>query len=119
MSVSNIAATPADLTLGAPSPAVLSPLLEWLVERAAAREDSAPHAAAADPGAYAQALIAAGRVPDAIRLVACALPPREGVWWAWVSARHVSQLATPPGVASQPVADTLAAVERWINQPND
>jgi hypothetical protein len=68
-----------------------------------------------------------------LRLVASALPPREGVWWAWVAARHAlltRQAAPPPGDAAAAPLGTprpptaaehaaLAAVERWIAEPTD
>jgi hypothetical protein len=81
--------------------APLAPALEWLVQRAALDEEGralgtvalpaafAPQAA--DPGLVVQALLQAERPADALRLVACTLPPREGVWWAWVAARHAMQ----------------------------
>jgi hypothetical protein len=81
------------------------------------------------------ALVKAGQAPVALRLLACALPPRESVWWAWVAARHAATVqqqraaqhdAQPPAPdvpralpPSPLVIDTLAAVERWIAQPTD
>jgi hypothetical protein len=52
--------------------------------------------------------------PDAIRLLAYALPVREAVWWAWVSARRVAGDAAPPGTLA-----ALAAAEAWIAKPTD
>src|SRR5581483_10984656 len=112
------------------APSMLAPTLGWLVERALLDDDAraavsaiAPSAlagGAADPTLVAQALLAAGRAADAIRFVACALPPREGVWWAWVSARHAAQVAAAGGKPTPPaVTEALNAVERWISQPND
>jgi hypothetical protein len=115
------AATPiGSAPLSAASSAPLTPPLAWLVQRAGI-EDAPPGASTAgDPGAYAQTLIAAGRAAEAIRLVACALTPREGVWWAWVSARHATQMSASSGKPVPPAAHAaLDAVERWINQPTD
>lgn len=134
-------ASPTSAPLGPPATA-LSPALAWLVGRAALDDEAqaavrevapaALAAGAADPGVVVQALITAGRALDALRVVACTLPPREGVWWAWVAARHAagvqqqraSQADGPPGTPRpQPpsplVTETLAAVERWIAQPTD
>lgn len=120
-----------------------APALAWLLDRAAVDDEAraavraanpaALAAGAADPGAVVQALLDASMAPAALRVVACTLPPREGVWWAWVSARHA--LGVQQQRSSQPVAvqgdepaplpppplalETLAAVERWIAQPTD
>lgn len=132
-----------------PPPPALAPLLAWLVERAAVDREACalvrvtdPDALAAganDPERLARALLAIGRPADALRLIGCALPPREGVWWAWVAARHAAQVAQaraaapapPPGAAdgaappvpplppTQQELDALAAVERWVAQPTD
>jgi hypothetical protein len=63
---------------------------------------------------FALALAAAGRVTDALAIVAHAMPRREAVWWAWASARRV--LVEP---APAPVRAALDATERWIAQPTD
>lgn len=137
-------------TVGAVAPPAASPLADatplvaWLAGRAALGVDALRSARASDPGAtasgaadperLARALVAAGRPADALRIVAVALPPREGIWWAWVAARHALQTreaahAAPPssdapvvqGVVppSPAEAAALAAVERWIAQPTD
>ncbi|GLC25020.1 DUF6931 family protein [Roseisolibacter agri] len=147
-------APPTTQPLAPPGPpagvAPLAPALEWLVQRAALDEEAralgaaalpaafAPHAA--DPGLAVQALLQAQRPADALRLVACALPPREGVWWAWVAARHAlhaaqgradaARSAPPPGPDEPPAGPppapptpaqvaALSATERWIAQPSD
>jgi uncharacterized protein DUF6931 len=103
----------------------MAPTLAWLADRADLDDDARANvggdaAAAADPGAAARQLLAGGRAADGIRVVACALPPREGIWWAWVSARHAAQVAEAKGAGAAPaVNDALAAVERWITQPSD
>ncbi|MGZ8411664.1 MAG: DUF6931 family protein [Gemmatirosa sp.] len=135
-------------TLAPPSPP--SGLVRWLCERAAFTDEAllTLAARAADPDALVAALADAGKHPEAVRLVAVALPKREAIWWAWVSARHAAQAAveqaaqqpTPPatGPATQPttqpaaappppppagvppaVQHALAAVERWITHPDD
>ena len=101
------------------SAAATPPSVAWLVERSGLPDDAKPLVATATDGAsLVQALVANGRSAEALRVIAAALPPREGVWWAWVSARHASQLAVadrqPP-----PAAAALAAVERWISNPDD
>jgi hypothetical protein len=52
--------------------------------------------------------------PDAVRFVAHALPKREGVWWAWMSARRVAGENPPPKIKA-----ALEATEKWIAQPTD
>jgi len=52
--------------------------------------------------------------PDAVRFLAHALPKREGVWWAWMSARRTAGENAPP-----PVKAALEATEKWIAQPSD
>jgi len=98
----------------------IDPSVAWLVERAHLSDDVAPLAAAvADGGALVQALVANGKTPEAFRVIAAALPPREGVWWAWVSARHATQLAAVSGEPPAPLAAALAAVEQWIANPDE
>ena len=59
-------------------------------------------------------LAAAGRMPDALRLVAHALPKREAVWWACMCARAV------PEAAPNPLdAQALAAAELWVRRPDE
>jgi hypothetical protein len=52
--------------------------------------------------------------PDAVRFVAHALPKREAVWWAWMSARRGAGENAPPKIKS-----SLEATEKWIAQPTD
>ncbi len=103
------------------SPAATDASVAWLVARAHLSDDTAPlAAAAADGGALVQALVADGRTPEAFRVIAAALPPREGVWWAWVSARHATQLAASGGgEPAPPLTAALAAVEQWIANPDE
>lgn len=118
----------------------LSPLLRWLVARAevepdmfvaaAAASPTALAAGAGDPESLARALAPTEPV-TALRLACAALPPREGIWWAWVAVRHAQQTLTarasaPPEAGAKPVhapnakaAAALAAVERWIAEPSD
>src|SRR3954463_6084012 len=96
------------------------PSVAWLRGRGPPAGDVAPLAAAvADGGALVQALVADGKTPDAFRVIAAALPPREGVWWAWVSARHATQLAAEGAEVPAKLAAALAAVEQWIANPDD
>jgi hypothetical protein len=41
------------------------------------------------------------------------------VWWAWVSARHATQLAAEGVAPPAKLAAALAAVEQWIANPDD
>ena len=102
------------------SPVATDASVAWLAERAHLEEDAAALAATStDGGALVQALVADGKTPEAFRVMAAALPPREGVWWAWVSARHATQLAASGGEPAPPLAAALAAVEQWIANPDD
>lgn len=93
--------------------------VQWIAARAALPEDMLPMvSAAADPNALVEALLAEGKGPEAVRCVAGALPAREGVWWAWVSARHTAQ-AVHGDELPAPMKTTLDALERWINGPDD
>ncbi len=65
------------------------------------------------PRAYLQSLVEAGLHVDAIKFMAQALPSREGVWWAWVTAKRAAG-----GDASAVVEASLKATEKWIAQPS-
>jgi hypothetical protein len=57
----------------------------------------------------------AGRLIEATRLVAHALPPREAVWWACACSRHTAPSGTNPAVDT-----TLRdAAEEWVRRPTD
>lgn len=64
--------------------------------------------------AVVQQLVSASRFPEAIKLVAFSLPRREGVWWAWVTAKRASGAEPAP-----PLKASLDATEQWIAQPTD
>lgn len=66
------------------------------------------------PREYIVALDAAGQHVDALNFLAHLLPRREGVWWAWTSARRVAGDDPPP-----PIAGALQATERWIARPTE
>lgn len=59
-------------------------------------------------------LAEAGRMPDALRLIAHALPKREAVWWACMCARAVPVPEAPPCDA-----EALAAAETWVRKPDE
>ena len=100
--------------------AAMAPSVAWLVERAHVADDAVALAPpGGDGGALVQALMANGKAPEALRVLAAALPPREGVWWAWVSARHAAQLSAPDGVPAPAVTAALTAVEQWIANPDE
>jgi len=106
-------------TISADPLAALSPPVRWLLERAA--PDTAAlefvHPSISLDELYAR-WMQREQVPSAIRLLAGVLPTRESIWWAWVSARHATQM---PGGAA-PTAEehaALGAVEQWIVRPDD
>jgi len=59
-------------------------------------------------------LEATGRLQEATRLVAHALPKREAVWWACMCARSVPDPAAKPADA-----EALAAAENWVRRPDE
>jgi uncharacterized protein DUF6931 len=64
--------------------------------------------------AFVAKLVEAEQFPDAVRYLAHGLPKREGVWWAWVTAKRA---AGPEPEAK--IKESLEATERWIAQPTD
>nr|WP_255575294.1 hypothetical protein [Caldovatus aquaticus] len=69
---------------------------------------------AADAAQGVERLAAARRMPEAMRLIAHALPKREAVWWACMCARAVPDPALPP-----PDRAALEAAERWVRRPDE
>jgi hypothetical protein len=63
---------------------------------------------------FVGALLGAPRFPDAVRVVAYALPRREGVWWALLCALEAAGDAPPAAVQA-----SLDATERWVRHPDD
>lgn len=104
----------------APDPfAAYPPASRWLLERSAPDEDAL---ALLDPRQPIETLynawIAKELFPAALRLIAAVLPARESVWWAWVSARHATQVVGG-AAANADVHKTLASIEQWIVRPDD
>jgi hypothetical protein len=77
-------------------------------------EGSALLAAAADAEAGLALLAGAGRMTEALRLLAHALPKREAVWWACMCARAVPDPASRPEDAA-----ALEAAEQWVRRPDE
>lgn len=95
------------------------PVVPWLLERAAVSDEGRETAAAAaDVDALLLHLTAGGHVIDALRVVGAALPPREGVWWAWAAATHAARVA-PAKAGTEAMLAALAATEQWISAPDD
>jgi len=67
-----------------------------------------------DAAAALETFVAADRIPDALRLIAHALPKREAVWWACMCAR-----AVPAEEADALDADALTAAELWVRRPDE
>lgn len=59
-------------------------------------------------------LVAAGRHPDAVKLLAHALPKREAVWWACMCARAIPDASLPPEDAA-----AIEATESWVRRPDE
>ena len=67
-----------------------------------------------DAAAGLESLVAADRLPDALRLIAHALPKREAVWWACMCARAV------PALEPNPLdAEALTAAELWVRRSDE
>ena len=69
----------------------------------------------ADAAAGLEALVAAKRMPEAMRLIAHAMPTREVGWGGCMCAR-----AVPPGQALPASdAEALTAAEAWVRKPDE
>ncbi|CAH2602729.1 conserved protein of unknown function [Rhodovastum atsumiense] len=79
-----------------------------------AEEDPALQALLAQPARLLEHLMEAGRLDDALRFLAHALPGREAMWWGCMCAT-----ATLPAPDLPAERATLAAVEAWVRQPAD
>ena len=103
----------------APDPlAGLAPAVQWLVTAAVPSPEAlALVTASGTLDGLVQAWLQAGHAPEVVRLMTALLPPREGAWWGWVSVRHAAQGGAPPATAAMHAV--MAAVERWIGQPDD
>jgi len=66
------------------------------------------------PKGFVDLLIGHEHYTDAVRFLAHALPKREAVWWAWVSAKRTAGEDPPPAIQ-----DVLQATEAWIKEPTD
>lgn len=64
--------------------------------------------------AYLARLIEAGLWTDAIRFLAFALPPREGTWWACLSARRALGERGRDRLLEQ---SAIEAAEAWVREP--
>lgn len=70
---------------------------------------------AAGPPAFFEALVAAGHLADARRLLAHALPPHRAVWWATLCLHHSGTRQPLP--AAERAA--LLAAGRWCLAPSE
>ncbi|WP_426956423.1 DUF6931 family protein [Muricoccus radiodurans] len=86
----------------------LLPRLELEAEHAALLDG------VADAAAGVERLVSANAMPEAVRLVAHALPKREAVWWCCMCARAVPDPALPA-----PDAEALAAAENWVRRQDE
>jgi hypothetical protein len=66
------------------------------------------------PPAFIAQLTEGEHFSDAVRFLAHALPKREAVWWAWVSARKAAGAEPSPAIKN-----ALEATEQWIMQPTE
>jgi hypothetical protein len=68
------------------------------------------------PAAFLARLAGERLWTDAIRFLAFALPRREGVWWACLSARRMLARA-PAEVDRGPLLAAIEAAEAWVRRP--
>lgn len=89
----------------------LAPLLPHMELDAAGRQllDGA-----ADAATGVERLQDAGRMTEAVRVVAYALPKREAVWWACMCAR-----AAPDAKPTPEDRAALDAAETWVRSPDE
>ena len=66
------------------------------------------------PVDFIQLLVGKKLYADAVRFLAHALPKREAVWWAWVSARRAAGQEPSPKIKT-----SLQATEKWIADPKE
>lgn len=66
------------------------------------------------PEAFIRALVEAEKLPDAVKFMSRALPPREAVWWACMCARQMAQL-TEDKVENR----AIEAAEAWVYDPSE
>jgi hypothetical protein len=67
-----------------------------------------------DPRDYIAQLVEHELFVDAIKFLAHALPKRQAVWWAWVSAKRAYDDEPPEAVKT-----TLEITGKWIAEPTD
>lgn len=104
----------------APDPlSSLPAIVRWLMERCKPEPDAL---VLVTPNATLESLYATWMekkfFSSAIRLIAAVLPPRESIWWAWVSARHATQMIGGHAPTATEHA-ALGHIERWIIRPDE
>ncbi|MCQ8126866.1 DUF6931 family protein [Methylomonas rivi] len=79
-------------------------------------DQSARACLAADPAPvdFLKSLIEQKLYPDAVRFLARALPKREAVWWACLSARSCMQEKPEPKLVQ-----AVEAAEAWVYKPTE
>lgn len=92
----------------AKKPAELAPVANLSKDAAALLTPEMPHRA------FVAKMMEKELFPDAVAYLAHALPRREGVWWAWVTAKRAAGAEPEPKIK-----ESLEATERWIAQPTD
>lgn len=65
------------------------------------------------PAEFLDLLIENDKPSNAVRFLAHALPPREGVWWACICLRLAAPRYLPPE------EDALRALTRWVLDPGE
>lgn len=97
------------------NPLTIPDLLANLVEKSALEPElAALFPPKADALAAAQILLEARQESAAFRLIACALPRREAVWWATQCVQALLPTDAPPAERA-----ALEAANRWVSQPSE
>lgn len=63
------------------------------------------------PQGFLSLLVDNQHFADAVRFMAFALPPREGVWWSCVTGRSIAS------AMNEKAEPCFAAAERWVYEP--
>lgn len=85
-----------------------------LFNEAASSKDPQKAAAAIKPAAFVALLARDGDPADAVEFLARWLPPRQRIWWGCLALWHVYRPEPPAAVDA-----TLAALVRWVEDPNE
>jgi hypothetical protein len=93
---------------------VAAPSAQEICALAAAAGFKLTASASESPAQFANDLLAAKNLTQAVQFFAFALPPREAVWWACLCSRDALREPVP-----EPLKDTVDAAEAWVRDPSE